>query len=71
MQVNKLRFANAADGLVPAGRYFEKLAAELRDENERTAQRQRVLDAEDRELEQLYRRASASRSNTYAEARAM
>lgn len=70
MQVTKLR-ANANDGLVPAGRYFEKLAAGLREENERGARRQRILEAEDRALEALYRRVSASRANTYAEAPAM
>lgn len=71
MQVTKLSAGNAGNGLIPAGRYFEKLAHALRDENDREAQRQRALDAEDRELESLYRRASATRSNTYVEAHTM
>lgn len=71
MQVQKLRGNVSIDGLIPAGRYFEQLAANLRETNEREAQRRRALDAEDRELEALYRRASASRGNTHAGEHAM
>ena len=66
MQVDKLRVTNA-DGFVPAGQYFKLLANALREANAVEAARQEKLDAEDRELEALYRRRSASRANTYAE----
>jgi hypothetical protein len=65
MQVNKLTIGAEA-GLVPAGQYFAKLARSLDDSNAREAERRAKLDAEDRELEAHYRRASASRSNTYS-----
>lgn len=67
MQVAKLRIAEGS-GLVPAGAYFKRLAGQLEQANAVAAVRREQLDAEDRELEALYRRASASRSNTYAEA---
>lgn len=66
MQVAKLRIAEEA-GLVPAGAYFKRLATQLADANAAEAARQQKLDAEDCELEALYRRRSASRPNTYAE----
>jgi hypothetical protein len=65
MQVAKLRIAGDS-GLVPAGAYFKRLAADLREANAREAELREELDAEDRELEALYRGASASRGNTYA-----
>jgi hypothetical protein len=65
MQVTKLRLADES-GLVPAGAYFKRLAAELEESNTTEAARRKELDAEDRLLEARYRRASASRANTYA-----
>jgi hypothetical protein len=65
MQVAKLRIAEES-GLVPAGAYFKRLAAGLKKAKATEAARRAKLDAEDRELEALYRRSSASRSNTYA-----
>ncbi len=62
MQVQKLRYGVDDNGLVPAGRYFEKLAKELRAANAREHERQEKLDAQDRRLEARYRRASAARS---------
>lgn len=67
MHVAKLR---TRTGLVPAGCYFEQLAKNLSDANTREAARRAELDAEDRELEALYRRSSASRANVYADAAA-
>lgn len=66
MHVAKLRIPADDNGLVPAGRYFERLAANLRDSNAREATLRDELDAEDRALEERYRRSSASRGNTYA-----
>ena len=66
MQVAKLRIAEES-GLVPAGAYFKRLASQLADANAVETARQEKLEAEDRELEALYRRRSASRMNTYAE----
>ncbi|MGE0741695.1 MAG: hypothetical protein AB7O98_10155 [Hyphomonadaceae bacterium] len=68
MQVNKLRVA--ANGLVPAGAYFAAIASSLQEANTRAAEHQAELDQEDRDLENLYRRHSASRTNVYAEAAA-
>ena len=65
MQVAKLRIAEEP-GLVPAGAYFKRLATQLAEANAAEAARQEKVDAEDRELEALYRRRSASRENTYA-----
>ena len=59
MHVTKLRASTGAGGLVPAGRYFEQLAQNLRTANAREHTRRA---AEDRELEDLYRRASAARA---------
>lgn len=70
MQVAKLRVSEDA-GLVPAGAYFKRLAADLAKANAAEAARQDDLDAEDRALEAIYRRRSASRANTYADAMAM
>ncbi len=53
MQITKLRIAND-NGLVPAGRYFERLADGLRQANERAAS---VVDAyEDQERSRTARR---------------
>jgi hypothetical protein len=48
------------------GRHFATLSRDLRDANAREAERQALLDQEDRGLEALYRRRSASRENIYA-----
>lgn len=61
MQVTKLRASTGATGLVPAGRYFEQLSNNLRTANAREQTRSASARAEDRELEGLYRRASAAR----------
>jgi hypothetical protein len=66
MQITKLRVSEDT-GLVPAGAYFKRLAADLRKANTADASRRDDLDAEDRALEAIYRRRSASRANTYAE----
>jgi hypothetical protein len=63
MQVTKFR---RQPGLVPVGRHFATLSRDLRDANAREAERQALLDQEDRDLEALYRRRSASRENIYA-----
>lgn len=70
MQITKLRRSEDA-GLVPAGAYFKRLATGLRKANATEAARQDDLDAEDRALEAIYRRRSASRENTYTGAMAM
>jgi hypothetical protein len=67
MHVNKLRVSAQDHGLVPAGRYFAKLAGDLRAANEKEAARQDKLDAQDRRLEARYRRASASRGATFVQ----
>jgi len=62
MQVHKLR--GAADiGLVPAGKYFARLARDLDRANANEALRKQTLDNEDRGLETLYRRRSAARTH--------
>jgi hypothetical protein len=66
MQITKLRRSEDV-GLVPAGAYFKRLAADLQKANAAEAERRDDLDAEDRALEAIYRRRSASRANTYAE----
>lgn len=75
MQANTRRFAETGDGLVPAGRYFAKLAADLDEARPkkitRKAPRARPPKTKDDELERLYRRASASRANTFADAALM
>ncbi|QGZ96925.1 hypothetical protein [Terricaulis silvestris] len=65
MQITKLRNSEET-GLVPAGAYFKRLAADLQKANATEAARQDDLDAEDRALEAIYRRRSASRENTYS-----
>lgn len=67
MNVHKLRVSGQDQGLVPAGRYFAKLAHELSAANEKQAARQEKLEAQDRRLEARYRRASASRGATYVQ----
>jgi hypothetical protein len=67
MQVTKF---SRQPGLVPVGRYFATLSHDLREANAREAKRQALLDQEDRDLEMLYRRSSASRENIYASAAA-
>ena len=62
MQVTKLRASSDANGLVPAGRYFAQLSKNLRFANAREQTRSAKGTAEDRELEVLYRRASAARA---------
>lgn len=66
MQVQKLRGAAGADGLVPAGQYFARLARDLETANARDAAMRERLDAEDRRMEMRYRRAVAARCNTFA-----
>lgn len=65
MQVSKFRVADE-NGFVPAGRYFEKLAANLNAANDDVAARREREEARERKLEERYRRASAARANTYA-----
>lgn len=65
MHVSKLRIEG--NGLVPAGRYFARLAQSLEDANDRDAERRERLDNEDRRLEARYRRASAARSGAVLE----
>ena len=43
MKVTKLRIGADEAGLVPAGQYFQRLAAALREANERQAGRARVV----------------------------
>lgn len=71
MRVEKLRGAADDSGLVPAGQYFAKLARGLEQANVREAARRAQLDQEDRRLEARYRRASASRDNTFDDTRAI
>jgi hypothetical protein len=59
MQVAKL---SRTPGLVPVGSFFEALARDLRDANDRQAKLQAELDQEDRDLEMLYRQQSAARA---------
>lgn len=71
MRVDKLRGAADEPGLVPAGQFFAKLARKLEDANIRDAAQRTKLNAEDRRLEASYRRASASRSNTFVSTEAL
>jgi hypothetical protein len=64
MQVTKVRASSDANGLVPAGRYFEQLSKTLRTANAREQTRSAKGNAQDRELEGLYRHASAARSGS-------
>lgn len=66
MQVTKLRGAADANGLVPAGQFFAQLAAKLEDANFEAALREAKLEEEDRALEAMYRKRSASRTNNAA-----
>jgi hypothetical protein len=59
MQVVKLRVAND-NGLVPAGRYFARLAEGLRGANERAAAVLDIYEAQERKLEARHRRKAAS-----------
>lgn len=61
MQVQKLRRAADANGLIPAGAFFAQLAAKLEDANVQEAMFQAELDEEDRVLEETYRKRSAAR----------
>ena len=63
MHAAKLRIATDDHGLVPVGSYFERLSLELRQANARAATQRAALDQEDRDLEALYRRRSASRTS--------
>jgi len=60
MQVTKLRAAND-NGLVPAGRYFARLAEGLRNSNERAAAVVDVYEEAERRLENRHPWKSASR----------
>ena len=53
MQVTKLRVAND-NGLIPAGRYFARLAEGLRDANEQAAAVVDVYEERERKLERRY-----------------
>jgi hypothetical protein len=66
MQVTKLRATADANGLIPAGTYFSRLAHKLEDANARAGAHRTRLDDEDRKLETRHRRRSASRANTHA-----
>ena len=70
MQVTKLRARSDANGFVPMGQYFARIAEQLEAANISDAARQAKLDAEDARLEARYRRASATRNNTYARSEA-
>ena len=59
MQVTKLRFAND-NGLVPAGRYFARLAEELREANQRAAAVGDAYEVQERKLEGRYGWKTAS-----------
>jgi hypothetical protein len=58
MQVTKLRVAND-NGLVPAGRYFARLADNLRASNASAAAVVDEYEAQERKLEARYRRRRA------------
>lgn len=59
MQVTKLRSAND-NGLVPAGRYFTRLADGLREANERPAAVVNAYEEQERKLKGRYRWETAS-----------
>ena len=66
MQVTKLRVAND-NGLVPAGRYFARLADNLRAANERAAAIVDEYEAQERKIEACFRkptRKAAARTPT-------
>ena len=60
MQVVKLRVAND-NGLVPAGRYFARLAEDLRAANARAAA---IVDAYEEQQRKLERRCAIKRRDT-------
>jgi hypothetical protein len=64
MQVAKLRVANG-NGLVPAGRYFARVADGLRTANERAASIVDIYEEQERKLE---RRLAVKRRGTIPEA---
>lgn len=67
MQVTKLRSAND-NGLVPAGRYFARLADNLRSANDRTAAVVDEYEKQERKLEARHRkRCMPARTNAHAE----
>jgi hypothetical protein len=66
MHVQKLRGSAGANGLIPAGQYFARLARDLDTANARETTMRDKLDADDRKLEARYRRASAARGNSFA-----
>lgn len=55
MHVDKLRIRDK-DGLVPAGHYFARLAANLREQNEREAAGVSCGEQHERKIENRYRR---------------
>ena len=59
MQVTKLRIAND-NGLVPAGRYFSRLAGALREANERAAAVVDTYEEQERKIQARYRGKAAS-----------
>ena len=59
MHVTKLRIAND-NGLVPAGRYFSRLAGALREANERAAAVVDKYEEQERKLQTRYRAKAAS-----------
>jgi len=63
MQVNKLRVPS--DGPVPAGRYFAKIAENLRAQNMRTDAVVARAEAQERRLEARYRGAAKRPSATH------
>lgn len=63
MQVQKLRGAADANGLIPAGAFFAQLAAKLEEANFQEALRAAELEEEDRALEATYRKRSAARTH--------
>lgn len=69
MQVTKLRISADDQGLVQAGKYFQRLADGLRRANEIEARRAARLEAQDRRLEARYRRKpAAKRERVYVSA---
>ena len=62
MHIHKLRGASDA-GLIPAGKYFARLAHNLERANADETARRRTLAGEDHNLETLYRRRSAARTH--------
>lgn len=67
MRVENLRGPTDECGLVPAGQFLAQLARKLEPTHARQAVQRARLDSTDRRLEASYRRASASRNNTFAD----